>query len=927
MRKVLLLACVAGLSLALSSQPIHAANERSERLLADARRQLERGDIRAAIIQLRNALRADSTNVPARFELGMASFRIGDAANAETFLDQAREGGFEPARVLPPLGAVLLTQGHFDRALAIFTPGDRAPPALEAEVRRIRGAALSGLGRLNEAEQVFREALAIQQTAGLHIGLARIAASRRNAEEVRSQIDQALALDPDYSDALLARADMRRGSGDLNGALEDIAKVIAHDERNVLARVQRAAIEIQQGQLDQANTDIDAALAVAPGNPYVLYHRALARFRAGDIAAATQVMQEIQAFVNDYVPALYLQGVLNYAQNRMEQAKGVLSRALVLSPDSLPARRLLGAVELRMGEVQQAYDVAREGLQRYSPDDAGLLGLIGEASLRLGHNDEAAQYFERGLQAPGANSAMTTGLAIANIGAGRSDVAIDQLEHLLARDPNAAQAAQLLIVSYVRSRQFDRAVGLANDLKQRFPASPLPELYLGVIAGAQGNPAESETHFRAALAMSPDFAPAAVNLASIQVAQNKLEDAETTLRALLGRVPNNIRIMIMLAEVSGRRNQPDAVVDWLTRATQADPTALEPKLRLMGVYLGRNEAARALPILTDVMNLAPSNPQALEMAGRVYLAANDNSNAVATFRRLVSVASRSAGSLYLLGRAQIASGDRDAGRASLDDAIAADRRFVPALADRLNFEYDSAGPEAAIALAQRFRDVDPTSPIPDTLLGDLLWRAGRAAEAAPVYEAAMDKGQAADAAIKAFETRVRLGQAEEAVRRLRAWLDRYPTADAVRFVLANYLIVQHRYDEALQETSTLAADQPSNMVILNNLTWLYGELNDPRALESAERIFALAPNDPNVAGTVGWIYVQHGRASEGLELLRRSAAATPNNRNTKYQLAAVLARGDGATEARQILESILGDNDQFLYRSEAEVLLARLRGQ
>jgi putative PEP-CTERM system TPR-repeat lipoprotein len=926
MRKVLLLACAVGLCLALSSQSIYAANERSERLLADARLQLERGDIRAAIIQLRNALRADSTNVPARFELGMASLRIGDAANAEAFLDEARESGFDPVRVLPPLGAVLLTQGHFDRALAIFTPGDRSPPALEAEVRRIRGAALSGRGRLDEAEQVFREALAIMQTAGLHMGLARLAAARRNAEEVRSQIDQALALDPDYSDALLARADMRRGSGDLSGALEDIAKVIAHDERNVLARVQRAAIEIQQGQLDQANTDIDAALAVAPGNPYVLYHRALARFRTGDIAAATQVMQEIQTFANDYVPALYLQGALNYAQNRMEQAKGVLSRALVLSPDSIPARRLLGAVELRMGEVQQAYDVAREGLQR-SPDDAGLLGLIGEASLRLGRNDEAAQYFERGLQAPGANSAMTTGLAIANLGAGRSDVAIDQLEHLLARDPNAAQAAQLLIVSYVRSRQFDRAAGLANDLKQRFPASPLPELYLGVIAGAQGNTAESETHFRAALTISPDFVPAAVNLVSIQVAQNKLDEAETTLRALLERAPNNIRIMTMLAELSGRRNRPDAVVDWLTRATQADPTALDPKLRLMSVFLGRNEAARALPIVADVMNLAPSNPQALEMAGRVYLAANDNANAVATFRRLVSVSSRSAGSLYLLGRAQIASGDRDAGRASLDDAIVADRRFVPALVDRLNLEYDSAGPEAAIALAQRFRDADPTSPIPDTLLGDLLWRAGRAAEAAPAYEAAMDKGQAADAAIKAFETRVRLGQAEEAMRRLRAWLDRYPRADAVRFVLANYLIVQHRYDEALQETSALAAAQPSNMVVLNNLAWLYGELNDPRALETAERVFALAPNDPNVAGTVGWIYVQHGRASEGLDLLRRSATATPSNRDTKYQLAAALARGDGATEARQILESILGDNVQFLYRSEAEALLAHLRSQ
>src|SRR5215510_12501250 len=166
-------------------RPVHAANERSERLLTDARRQLEQGDIRAAIIQLRNALRADPSNVPARFELGMASLRIGDLANAESFLDGAREGGFDAARVLPALGAVLLMQGRFERALAIFTPGERVPPALEAEVRRIRGVALLGRGRVDEAEQTFRESLGIQPTAGAEVGLARIAASRRNAEEMR----------------------------------------------------------------------------------------------------------------------------------------------------------------------------------------------------------------------------------------------------------------------------------------------------------------------------------------------------------------------------------------------------------------------------------------------------------------------------------------------------------------------------------------------------------------------------------------------------------------------------------------------------------------------------------------------------------------------------------------------------------------------
>jgi predicted Zn-dependent protease len=165
------------------------------------------------------------------------------------------------------------------------------------------------------------------------------------------------------------------------------------------------------------------------------------------------------------------------------------------------------------------------------------------------------------------------------------------------------------------------------------------------------------------------------------------------------------------------------------------------------------------------------------------------------------------------------------------------------------------------------------------------------------------------------------------VRRVQAWLERYPRADAVRFVLASHFIVQHQYQDALRETALLAAAEPSNLVVLNNLAWLYGELNDPRALETAERLLALAPTEPTVEGTVGWIYFQNGRTTQGVELLRRGVVGSPANRNTKYQLAAALARGDAAPEARQILEGILSDDARFLYRPEAEALLASLRRQ
>lgn len=913
---------IAGLALAPVAVPVQAATPRSERFLTDARQLIERGDLRAAAIQLRNSLREDPDNLAARLELGLISLRLGDLPGAEQALEVARERGYELSRVLPTLGGVLLMQGKVDRVLAIFTPGDR-PPAVEGEVMRIRGLALLSRNRVDDAEQAFRRALELTPNATVHMGLSRVAAMRRDTAAARREVDQALALDPNNVEALTARAEFKRESGDTAGALEDLERAIAQDQRSVLARLMRASIAIQQNQLDDANRDIDAVLAIAPRYPLALYHRALARLRAGDVNAASEAMQDIQAFANDYIPALYLQGAIQYAQNRLEQAKRSLSRVIQLDQNSVIARRLLGAVHLRLGETQQGYDVLREALER-APNDFGVLGLLGEASLRLGRNDEAAQYFERGAQVDTANTAMSTGLAMANLGAGRGDLAIEQLEQVIARDPTSRQAAQLLIVSFIRNRQFDRAVAVATELKQRSPQSPLPDLYLGVIAGIQRNGPDSERHFRAALAISPSFAPAIFNLTAILVAQNKLEEAEAAIRPALEQPTNRERAMIAMSEIEARRNRPDQAVDWLTRAAQAAPTAIDPRLRLVLMFIARNEPRRALPTLSELLNLGPNNASVLEVAGRAYTALGDHVNAVAVYRRLVSATSRSAQSIYLLARAEIAAGERTTARGTLDEAISADRQFVPALHDRLALERELNGIEAAVAIAQRFRRDNPTSAVPDILLGDMLSAAGQLDSALQAYEAGVPKGPSAEAVAKAFETRLRLNRTDEAIATVRAWLDQNPRSAPVRFLLASHLILLHRYPDALRETTALAELDPSNLIVQNNLAWLYGELRDPRAMETANRILAAAPQDPTIAGTVGWIYVNNGRVQEGLELLRRSVGASPNNRNTKFQLASALAQGSDTATARQLLQEILGDDLQFIYRSDAEALLARL---
>jgi len=86
----------------------------------------------------------------------------------------------------------------------------------------------------------------------------------------------------------------------LDGALEDIAKVIAHDERNVLARA--AGGDRDKAEINWIRKRGIDALSRGARNPYILYQRAWPRF-ARRHAAASQVIAGHFRLSPRYVPA------------------------------------------------------------------------------------------------------------------------------------------------------------------------------------------------------------------------------------------------------------------------------------------------------------------------------------------------------------------------------------------------------------------------------------------------------------------------------------------------------------------------------------------------------------------------------------------------------------------------------------------------
>ena len=86
--------------------------------------------------------------------------------------------------------------------------------------------------------------------------------------------------------------------------------------------------------------------------------------------------------------------------------------------------------------------------------------------------------------------------------------------------------------------------------------------------------------------------------------------------------------------------------------------------------------------------------------------------------------------------------------------------------------------------------------------------------------------------------------------------------------------------------SILASTDGKNVLALNNLAFAYSAAgNKPKALDIAKRALALAPENPSVMDTAGWLMFETGADKRrGLALLRSASQKAPGNTNIRAHL-------------------------------------------
>src|SRR5438132_8410841 len=138
--------------------------QQSPAALKNAERYLAKGDLKAAEIELRSAVRDAPQDPVLRARLAEVYLQLGDPVAAEREARAARERNADEAAYLPVFAAALLAQEKFADLRASVRPSDRIP-VLESKVRAALGAAAAGAGDNDTATTLLHDAVRLDPSA------------------------------------------------------------------------------------------------------------------------------------------------------------------------------------------------------------------------------------------------------------------------------------------------------------------------------------------------------------------------------------------------------------------------------------------------------------------------------------------------------------------------------------------------------------------------------------------------------------------------------------------------------------------------------------------------------------------------------------------------------------------------------------------
>jgi tetratricopeptide (TPR) repeat protein len=640
------------------------------------------------------------------------------------------------------------------------------------------------------------------------------------------------------------------------------------DAQLTLATLMTASRDLRAvGEAQKRLSDI---FNLAPDNPDILDVLALTRFRLGRPQEAEEDLEAALEKLPAHLQTSIELAKIKLAAKDLAGAQEVLQNAVKADPQSAAAALALGRFYLLSGKQELGRAEVHRAVQ-IDPKDGLALLTLAEIQFNSGRPDEAERTYRQISQLPDKDYKPLHAAFLFKTG--QREAAIKEFEELAKEAPEDRAARTLLVAAY----------------------------------STLGKTGEAERALKLALQKNPKDVEALLQRSRLYVASGRYTNAATDLLQVLHFQPDSSEAHYYFSKVyqasGGSLNQRQE----LTEALRFNPNFLPARVELAQLLIASRDPGAALKVMDETPDAQRKTIPTIGARNWALLAVGDNAAA----RRGVDAGLALARAPELLlqdGVLKLAGKDAASARVSFDEALKLLPDSVPAW-EFLGGAYAAQKqPQKAIERLQEAALKRPQSAGLQLLLGRWLMDAGKTDEARAAFEAARKvdlKSTAADMALARLD--FSQGNMDPSRQHLAAVLELQPQNTGARLLLAEIDKKTGDRPGAIAQYRAVVDLDHNSIVALNDLALMLCEDETDEALKYAQQAGELAPDNPAVQDTLGWVFYRKGIYRSAVSYLK-AAVEKDGTPPRKYHLGmAYLKAGDRDLGQRMLKSALEAD--------------------
>lgn len=872
---------------------------------------------KSAIIELKNAIKLDDHSSDARYLLGQIYLDSGDGHSAKKEFNRALEYGHPYAMVAAELGQAYLQADDSEGLLKEITINRDLDDSLKADLAALRAQAYLQQGKMGQAQDALEQA----KKSGVAQPLVRLAlAQYDNSNQAYSNIEPWLTPLLDRNDRFAAdgwslMGEVAQKQSRYDEAIAAYAKAI--EIRNIVSadNLRLALLYITTDQFELAQQELKRVKGTKQDIPVVIFSEGLIAYKQENMDQAAALFEKTLNIDSAYKPALLYHGLTSYRRNNYQSAVKSLQSYLLTHPHAYEATLITSAAFIKQQEFDKAVELLR-GLHVDMPTDHRVNSLLGNALILSGDLEGGIDRLQQALLTQPADATTRMQLGQAFLKQGEVTIGNRELTKAIELDSRLLQADLSLYLSFMKSKQYDKAIKVAQQLETKRTDQSIAANLVALAYLADKQQQIAVTTLKQALVKYPGDPLTANNLAQFYLKEGEFDRAESYYLAILDKQPRHLKSLTQLAILASKKGDIASVEQWLLKAVAENPFILLPKILLATHYLQQKDYLAATQLLQEVDQSDQQQAAYLLLKAKLKLAVKEPQHAVRILRQLLGGNPKSIAGHYLLAQAYAANGQGENVKTTLEQGLAINPQHLPSnivLARLLLMEKDTA---PAKRLITQLSNIYPKHPSVIWLQAQLAQREGHNEFAIEQLQVLMQQMPQTELAIDVATSQWKSGDSDGAIATLELWSREHPEDTRILLTLAQFYMAKDRYQDAQKAYLELEKVQPDNADLLNNLAWLLRIEDVGQALKYAKKAHNLEPDNPYILDTYGVLLGRNGDNTRALDLLLKAKERLANNWDVNIHVIEVYIKLDRRQDARRELDMLSGQKGLSRERRE-----------